>query len=226
MRRLILLLSAFATLAAGGTPLAAQAVRESPRGALSAGPKAQGGLWKASAGYLQLSPRELRERLRAGKSLAQIAGAQGKSVDGLKAALVVAFRMKVERVASAGRIDSARAERLRERAPALVERLVHRTPHLGAKRVYARGGVLRVAGIYLRLTPKELVYELRSGTSLADVAQARGKSVDGLEAALLAALKTKVDAAVAAGRLDPARAQRLLARAPAHIDKLVNRSRG
>jgi lambda repressor-like predicted transcriptional regulator len=226
MRRLILLLSAFATLAAGGTPLAAQAVRDNPRAGLSAGPKAQGGLWKASAGYLQLSPRELRARLQAGNSLAQIATAQGKSVDGLRAALVVAFRAKVERAASAGRIDSARAERLRERAPALVERLVQRTPHVRGTRVYARGGVLRVAGNYLGLTPKELVYELRNGTSLADLAGAHGKSVDGLEAALFAAFKAKVDAAVAAGRLDAARAQRVLRRAPVHIHRLVNRSRG
>ena len=48
---------------------------------------------------------------------------------------------------------------------------------------------------------------------------------DGLKQALLAALKQKVDAAVAAGRLDAARAQKLLERAPAHIERLVNRSR-
>jgi lambda repressor-like predicted transcriptional regulator len=226
MRRLILVLSAFATLAAGGTPLAAQAVRDNPRAGLSAGPKAQAGLWKASAGYLGLSPRELRARLRTGTSLAQIATAQGKSVDGLRAALVVVFRAKVDRAAAAGRIDSARAERLRARAPALVERLVQRMPHLRAKRLHARGAVLRVAGNYLELTPKELVYELRSGTSLADLAAARGKSVDGLEDALFAAFKAKVEAAVAAGRLDAARAQRVLGRAPAQIRRLVNRSRG
>jgi lambda repressor-like predicted transcriptional regulator len=226
MRRLILLLSVFATLAAGGTPLAAQAVRDNPRAGLSAGPNARSGLWKASAGYLELSPSELRARLRAGKSLAQIATAQGKSVDGLRAALVVAFRAKVDRAASTGRISSTRAERLRARAPALVERLVQRAPHVGAKRLYARGAVLRVAGNYLGLTPKELVYELRNGTSLADLAAARGKRVDGLEDALFAAFKAKVDAAVAVGRLDAARAQRLLGRAPAQIHKIVNRSRG
>lgn len=95
-----------------------------------------------------------------------------------------------------------------------------------AKRAHVRGGMLKVAGDYLGLSPKELVYELRSGTSLAGVANARGKSVDSLEGALFAAFKAKVDAAVAAGRLDAARAQRLLERAPAHIEQLVNRTRG
>jgi len=69
------------------------------------------------------------------------------------------------------------------------------------------------------------VTELRAGKSLAQVATAKSKSVDGLKQALLAALKQKVDAAVAAGRLDAARAQKLLERAPAHIARLVDRSR-
>jgi hypothetical protein len=46
-----------------------------------------------------------------------------------------------------------------------------------------------------------------------------------LKQALLAALKQKVDAAVAAGRLDAARARKLLERAPAHIERLVQRTR-
>jgi hypothetical protein len=225
MRRLILLTSAFVTLIVGGSALAAQSTRDKPRSGAAAA-KVHVGLHRAAAEYLGLSRKELRTRVRSGKSLAQIAATEGKSVDGLKAALVIALRAKVDAAVTAGRITAVRAEKLRERAPALVERLVQRTPHLHGRRVYARGGMLRVAGDYLGLSPKELVYELRSGTSLAGVAIARGKSVDGLEAALFAAFKSKVDAAVAAGRLDAARAQRLLAHAPAHIHRLVNRSRG
>ena len=75
------------------------------------------------------------------------------------------------------------------------------------------------------MTNAQLVTDLRAGKSLAQVATAKSKSVDGLKQALLAALKQKVDAAVAAGRLDAARAQKLLERAPAHIERLVNRSR-
>jgi lambda repressor-like predicted transcriptional regulator len=225
MRRLILLTSAFVTLIVGGSAVAAQSTRDKPRSGAAAA-KVQGGLHRAAADYLGLSRKELRTRVRAGKSLAQIAAAEGKSVDGLKAALVIAFRAKVDAAVSAGRITAVRADKLREHAPALVERLVQRAPHVQGKRVYARGEMLRIAADYLGLSPKELVYELRSGTSLANVATARGKSVDGLEAALFAAFKPKVDAAVAAGRLDAARAQRLLERAPAHIHRLVNRSRG
>ena len=89
----------------------------------------------------------------------------------------------------------------------------------------ARGGLLKIAATYLGVTNAQLVTDLRAGKSLAQVATAKSKSVDGLKQALLAALKQKVDAAVAAGRLDAARAQKLLERAPAHIERLVNRSR-
>ena len=113
-----------------------------------------------------------------------------------------------------------------QRAPQLVERLVNATPRARALRAKAaRGGLLKAAATYLGVTNAQLVTDLRAGKSLAQVATAKSKSVDGLEQALLAALKQKVDAAVAAGRLPAARAQKLLERAPAHIERLVNRSR-
>ncbi len=226
MRRLVLLLTAFLAVAVSGTAVAAQATREKPRSGVAAKAKVRGGLVKAAAGYLDLTPKQVHAELRTGKSLAQVATAHGKLVDGLKAALVLAFKARVEAARADGRIDASRAQKLLERAPAVVERLVLRTPRAQAKRAYLRGGMLRVAGDYLALSPKELIYELRSGTSLAQVATARGKSVVGLEAALFAAFKAEVDAAVAAGRLDAAYAQKLLQRAPARIEHLVNRTRG
>ena len=45
----------------------------------------------ASAEYLGLSANDLRTQLQAGKSLADIAKAEGKSVDGLKQALQAAL---------------------------------------------------------------------------------------------------------------------------------------
>jgi hypothetical protein len=226
MRRLMLVFTALLTVLVSGTAIAAQAAREKPRSGVAAKAKVQGGLAQAAASYLGLSRKELRAQTRSGKSLARIATAESKSVDGLKTALVVALRANIQKALSVGRVDAARAQKLRDRAPAIVERLVLRTPRARAARGHVRGGMLKAAADYVGFTPKQLVYELRSGTSLAQVATARGKSVDGLEAALLAAFKARVDAAVAAGRLDAARAQKLLGRAPAHIEKLVNRSRG
>jgi hypothetical protein len=87
--------------------------------------------------------------------------------------------------------------------------------------VKARGGLLQAAATYLGLDRKALLQQLRSGKSLAQLADARNKSVAGLETALLNAFKVKVDKAVAAGKLNSTRAQKLVAAAPAAIHRLV-----
>jgi len=224
MRRITSVLLVLGLLVGAG---AAVAVAKAPGKAKPRAVKVQQrGLLPAAAAYLGVTPVALRAELRSGKSLAQVATAKGKSVDGLESALLSALRSKVQAAKAAGKLDAARADRLLQRAPQLVERLVNATPRARAPRAkIARGGLLKVAATYLGVTNAQLVTELRAGKSLAQVATAKSKSVDGLEQALLAALKQKVDAAVAAGRLPAARAQRLLERAPAHIERLVNRSR-
>ena len=224
MRRITSVLLVLGLLVGAG---AAVAVAKTPGKAKPRAAKVQQrGLLPAAAAYLGVTPVALRRELRSGKSLAQVATAKGKSVDGLESALVSALRSKVQAAKAAGKIDAARADRLLQRAPQLVERLVNATPRARATRAKAaRGGLLKAAATYLGVTDAQLVTDLRAGKSLAQVATAKGKSVDGLEQALLAALKQKVDAAVAAGRLPAARAQKLLELAPAHIERLVNRSR-
>jgi hypothetical protein len=99
---------------------------------------------------------------------------------------------------------------------------VTHVPKARAAKADVLGGFLKVATDYLGVDRKALVQELRSGKSLAQVATAKSKSVDGLEAALFTAFKAKVDKAVAAGLLDNARAQMLLQYAPALIERVVN----
>src|ERR671910_1667552 len=170
----------------------------------------QRGLLPAAAAYLGVTPVALRTELRSGKSLAQVATAKGKSVDGLESALLNALRTRVQAARAAGKIDAARADRLLQRAPQLVERIVSATPRARTARARgARGGLLKVAATYLGMTNAQLATELRSGKSLAQVATAMNKSVDGLEQALLAALKQRVDAAVAAGETATPRARKV-----------------
>jgi hypothetical protein len=89
----------------------------------------------------------------------------------------------------------------------------------GAKKHHAPGVLLRAAAQYLQLERATLADNLRSGQTLAQIANSRGKSVSGLEAAMVAAVKAKLDAAVTAGRLTSTREQRVLAR----VQKVVNR---
>jgi hypothetical protein len=224
MRRLILVLAALLALATGGTAaLAASGAKEKPRAAAAV--KARAGLVQTAATYLGLDRKALVRELRSGKSLAQVAAARDKSVSGLETAILDAFKAKVDKAVAAGKLSSTRAQKLVAAAPKVIHRLVTHAPKARPAKANVRSGFLKVAADYLGLDRKALVQELRAGKSLAQVATAKNKSVDGLETVLFNSFKAKVDAAVAAGKLNASLAQMLLERAPALIERVVNAHR-
>jgi hypothetical protein len=84
------------------------------------------------------------------------------------------------------------------------------------------GDKLDSAAGYLGLTEDELRAELRDGKSLAEVAEAEGKSVDGLNQAILAGAKSALDEAVANERLTQEQADAIYERLQSSIDDIVN----
>jgi len=89
----------------------------------------------AVAGYLGLSRTTLRSELQSGKSLAQIAASTpGKSVAGLKAAIVAAGKARLEQAVSSGRITAAQEQQWLAALPARIDALLQRTGHPGSHR--------------------------------------------------------------------------------------------
>ena len=72
--------------------------------------------------------------------------------------------------------------------------------------------MLNAAATALNLTPDEVKTQLRSGQTLAELAQAQGTTEEAVKNAALAAAKTQLDAAVADGTLTQAQADALYAR--------------
>jgi hypothetical protein len=184
---------------------------------------------QAAAAYLELTPQALAGQLRSGNSLAQVAEARGKSVQGLVDAIVAAAKTRLDAAVSAGKISSAKAAQmlasLKARVTAMVTRTAPTRPAGPAKGAPAGPGVFEAAAGYLDLAPRALFAQLRTGKSLAQVAQAQGKSVDGLKQAILAAVKARLDKAVAAGKIGAAQEQAFLAKFAARLDELVNKTR-
>lgn len=82
---------------------------------------------------------------------------------------------------------------------------------------------LSVAATYLGLTESELQTRLRSGKTLASIANATdGKSADGLIDALVAGAKTNIAADVSSGRLTQTQADQILSGLTEHITARVN----
>ncbi len=141
----------------------------------------------------------------------------------LTAALKKAFANRVGAAVAAGRLTKAEGDALKSRIQSAD------FPVLGGPRGGHRQfghvrhlGDLATAATYLGLTDAALRSELVAGKTLADVAKAKGKSVDGLVDALVAESRKHLDAAVAAGRLTRARADELAANLEQRITDLVN----
>jgi hypothetical protein len=83
------------------------------------------------------------------------------------------------------------------------------------------GDKLESAAEYLGLTQGELRERLESGQSLGEIAEAEGKSVDGLTDSILAAAKARLDEAVAGERLTQDEADQIYERLQSAIADLV-----
>jgi len=146
----------------------------------------------------------------------------------LSSALKKALENRVDAAVAAGRLTKDQGEALKKRiesddypALGLGFGLGHRGDPGG--RGMHRGGDLDAAAAYLGVSQDALRAQLEDGKTLADVAKAtKGKSVDGLVAALVADEKKKLDAAVNAGRLTQAQADAILADAKERTTDLVN----
>jgi len=147
----------------------------------------------------------------------------------LSSALKQALENRVDAAVAAGRLTKEQGAALKKRIEAddfpLVGGFGRGLGHRGGPGMHGRGH-LDAAATYLGMTEAELRTQLASGKTLADVAKAKGKSVDGLVAALVADEKKKLDAAVKAGRITQAQADAFLERAKQRFTDTVNGVRG
>jgi hypothetical protein len=147
----------------------------------------------------------------------------GVSSTELTSALKKALLARVDAQLKAGSITEEQATTMKERIDSDSFALFG---PLGSPRGGHHGMGLATAATYLGTTETALRTSLQSGKSLADVAKATdGKSVDGLVAAIVAAEKKQLAAAVAAGRLTEAQQKEMLASLAERVTAMVNGER-
>jgi len=83
---------------------------------------------------------------------------------------------------------------------------------------FAAGAEMDAAAAKLGMTTQDLMTELRSGKTLADVAKEKNVGTDDLKAAIVAAVTTQIDQAVTDGKLTQAQAEQLKSKLDSQID--------
>ena len=171
----------------------------------------------------QLSPKQESQTV-----LNDAAKELGVSPSELSAALKSALEKRIDAAVAAGRLTEAEGDDLKQRIESgdfpLFGMPGFGPGHGGFEHHEIFGG-LDAAATYLGVTEDDLRTELESGKSLADVAKAKGKSVDGLVDALVGDAKKHLDEEVSEGDLTQAQADQLLSRLEEGIRAMVNGER-
>jgi hypothetical protein len=137
----------------------------------------------------------------------------------LSSALKKALEDRVDAAVTAGRLTEDEGAALKARIESGELPLFFAGGH---PRFDHRGPKLDAAATYLGLTETQIRTQLGSGKTLAQIATAQGKTVDGLVQALYDAQKQELDAAVSAGRLTQGQEDSILTSLKQRITDLVN----
>jgi len=177
----------------------------------------------AAAKYLGVSEADLRTKLRDGQSLADVAKAQSKDVGGLKTAILDAAKTDLDKAVADKKLTQSQADDFYDALKSHIDDIVDANgkldfggrggPHMG----FGFGADTAAAAKYLGLDESALRDKLGNGQSLADVAKAQNKDVQGLEDAIVASQK-----AVSDKKLTQSQADDVLTKLKSHVDDLVN----
>lgn len=154
--------------------------------------------------------------------LADAAGRLGVQSTQLENALKQAALDRVDAAVAAGRLTKAEGDAIKARIQSGQDGLGLGFGFFGHGFGLHGGFGLDAAATYLGLTSVQLRSDLEGGKSLAQVAAAQGKSVDGLEQALLADVKSHLDQAVKDGRITADQEKQMLDQISSRLDDIVN----
>jgi uncharacterized protein YidB (DUF937 family) len=164
--------------------------------------------------------------------ISKLASALGKTEDEVNGAIKQAKTEVVNELLQQGRISQEQADRT-------LERIEQGGPFAGlpfghkpilprakqefmAKQLLAKGQVLKAAAEFLGLPPGQMLKSLREGQSLAEIAQAQGKTREQLKTAIVDSTKQALDKLVASGKLAQQRADAALQRLQENLDKVID----
>lgn len=149
-----------------------------------------------------LEPREIAQQMRDGTTLAEIIAANGGDTQSVIDQAVATITDHVNQAVADGKLQQERADEILANLTEKVTQGIN--GELGSNRaVERRAGmaVLRLAAEQTGMTVRDIVDEIRSGKSLADVLTAKGIETESFITDAVTTFNQRLDQAVTNGRL-------------------------
>ncbi|MEP6976456.1 MAG: hypothetical protein ABI948_00230 [Thermoleophilia bacterium] len=180
-----------------------------------------------SAGAALAADKLLTPKQQSQAIINDAANRLGVAPSALSDALKSAFKARIDAAVADGSITKAQGDELKARIDAGGVPFFGGPGSRGGPDGPGHGGFaeLDVAATYLGVTEASLRDSLMSGKSLAQVAQDKNKSVDGLVDAIVGERKKELAAAVAAGRLTDAQRDSIEQDLATRVKAMVNGER-
>jgi alkylated DNA nucleotide flippase Atl1 len=175
----------------------------------------------AAAEALNLSVEDLREQLRDGRTLAQVAQQQNVDVQRVIDAMVAAATERIDEEVQEGDLTAEEANERKANLEERITRLVNEGPQRGGPG-HRRGPKLEAAAEALNLSVEDLREQLRDGRTLAQVAQEQNVDVQRAIDAMVADATARIDQKVQEGELSAEEANERKAELEERITRLVN----
>jgi lipoate-protein ligase A len=180
---------------------------------------------------LGMTVEELHEALRSGKSIAVIAEEQGKDLEAVKFVMLAEFSAHLDQHVADGDITREQADERLAKFTERLDELVNKTrPERGEGgrgpgRIFngLKEASAELAAV-LDLTEEELRTQLRSGKSLAAIAEAQGVDIDDVKKVLTDEFTAHLAEHVAEGKITQEQADARLEQFTERLDDMVNKS--
>jgi transposase-like protein len=223
MKKVLASMTVAGLLVAGGVSAAGAAGPGGPGGPGEKGHGGYGIAAQTAATTIGVTPEDLRNQVRSGKTIAQVATEHGVDPNTVVTAIITAVTQQIDQKAAAGTVDPSRAEQAKQKLPDFANRFVNETKLRRRYRILK--DAVKAAATEIGVSADQLKDALKNGKSIAQVAKEHDKSVDDVVDAIVKESTSDIDQAVKDGKLDSSKADEIKQKLRDRVKKLVNRER-
>ena len=224
--------------AATGTPVAAAttASGSNPTASPSPGPHSRSGFGGPSAFFgvnliedaataIGVSEQTLESDLQSGKTVAQVATANGKTAQDVITALVGDETTAIDNLVSSGKLTSSQASKITTNLTQMVTDFVNQARPTTVPGIGGGSGeqaALQAAATTIGVTASTLQSDLAAGQTIASVAQAHSVSVASVTSAVTTSIDSQISSLESSGKLTSTEASTLTSEVQSRVTAWVN----